>query len=347
MSVPTAKTIELVMRGSLDAAAWHDGLCALARAIGAEHLLVASPASPDAAPLVCGWGTGAANILVFASCPAEASELAHMLVVCGAKQGEIAPRTILSQIPVFDAAIRKLGARNLAVARLSPDGFVVACRGHTHRGFTDSQKNAMTALLPVISSAMAVKQRLAALQEQVAVLDIALDTLATGVILLDAHKRVVRANAVAADLLRRADVLCVAPSGLRAVTTPQNERLTQAITSCAGATALIRCESTLPVVIRAVRAPAEAGDAATTILFVNDPNRSKQDRLADVCAACGFTHRESEISALLAGGMECLQIAAALGITIGNLRGHLNRIFTKANVGSQAQLVSLLLALSP
>lgn len=177
-------------------------------------------------------------------------------------------------------------------------------------------------------------------------LDTALDSVAASVIFLDGRRRVIHANAAGEALLRRADILRAAPSGLCAVMPPENERPATAIASGTGEVVLIGCASAWPLSVRVVGMPARAGAAAATILFVNDPRRPMRNRLAGACAAFGFTRRETQIAELLAAGTESFEIAATLGITIGNLRGHLNRIFAKTDVGSQAQLVALLLSIS-
>ena len=348
MAVPVARITERVLQGVLDAAAWDDGLAALARALCADHLVAVVPGiSGSLAPaMACGCGTAVENIEACSRYPSDVAKLSGLLSVRAMPQDEMVPFPVFAQMPIFDGAIRPMGGRHATVARLAAGGFVAACRGGPARPFSEAEMSVLTTLLPVLSSTIALKQQLNALRGRIAMLETALDSIATGVIALDGRRRVIHANAAGEALLRRADILCAAPSGLYAVMPPENERLATAITSGTGAVVLIGRSSEWPLSVRVVGMPTRAGPAAATILFVNDPRQTMRKGLASVCAAFGFTPRETQIAELLAAGKESFEIAGALGITIGNLRGHLNRIFAKTNVGSQAQLVALLLSIS-
>ncbi|HVV78245.1 MAG TPA: helix-turn-helix transcriptional regulator, partial [Pseudolabrys sp.] len=59
-----------------------------------------------------------------------------------------------------------------------------------------------------------------------------------------------------------------------------------------------------------------------------------------------LTCRETEIAALLAGGLALETIAARLGIGIGTARNHLKRVFDKTGTSSQAALVASLRGLT-
>lgn len=348
MADKVAKIGELFLQGVLDAAAWDEALASLARTLGADHLVAVVPgvAGSLAPAMAYGCGTEAENIQACSRYPADVAKLSRLLTVYATTQDETVPFPVFSQMSIFNGAIRAMGGRHAAVARLPPGGFVAACRGHARRPFSGAEKSTLTTLLPVLSSALALKQQLRALHSHAAVLETAIDAVATGVICLDQSRRVIHANAAGEALLRHADVLRVTASGILAATALENERLAHAIASGTGEVVLIGCGSAWPLAIRVARVPARADAAVATILFASDPRRPMRDRLAGVCAAFGFTRRETEIAELLAGGVELSEIAAVLGITIGNLRGHLNRIFAKGGVASQAQLVALLLSSS-
>lgn len=352
MADPVARIGELLLHGALDATAWDDGLALLTGTLGADHFVAAvSGASGTLGPSLShsvAWGYGAAaeHIDACSRYPSDVIKLSQLLTTRVTAQNETVPFPVFSQMGIFNGAIRNMGGRHAAVARIAPRGFVAACRGHARRAFSDSEKDMLTALLPSLSSAIAIKQQLRALHSHAAMLEAAFDSVATGVIFLDRHRRVIHANAVGEALINSADALCATAAGLCATTARENERLGHAVTECSGKTVLIRRSSGWPLAIRAVKAPTRTGAAATTILFVNDPRRPMRNRLAGICAALELTRRETDISEFLAAGTGASEIATALGITIGNLRGHLNRIFAKAGVGSQAQLVALLLSAS-
>jgi DNA-binding CsgD family transcriptional regulator len=79
-------------------------------------------------------------------------------------------------------------------------------------------------------------------------------------------------------------------------------------------------------------------------LFIDDTDRPAPAGISGLCRAFGLTPRETDIVVLLVAGEGPAEIAARLGISLGNVRGHLNRIFGKTGTGSQAQLVALCLS---
>jgi DNA-binding CsgD family transcriptional regulator len=58
----------------------------------------------------------------------------------------------------------------------------------------------------------------------------------------------------------------------------------------------------------------------------------------------GFTPAECDVAGRLAAGADLGAIAAALGITLHTVRGHLKHLYTKAGVHRQAELVARLLS---
>ncbi len=91
--------------------------------------------------------------------------------------------------------------------------------------------------------------------------------------------------------------------------------------------------------------PAECGGRpGTAVVFVRDPERGRECGLASQASRYGFTPTECEVAQHLTAGAALGDIAAALGITLNTVRGHLKHLYTKAGVHRQAELVAKLLS---
>ena len=77
-------------------------------------------------------------------------------------------------------------------------------------------------------------------------------------------------------------------------------------------------------------------------IFIKEPDSPALVDAAAVAEAFQLTARESEITALLGSGLDLTEIFGTLAISRGTAAFHLNRIFDKTGVRSQAKLVSLL-----
>jgi DNA-binding CsgD family transcriptional regulator len=208
----------------------------------------------------------------------------------------------------------------------------------------------LTHLLPPLTSALSLKRHMRLLEDRITTLEATLDELSTGVIFLDAHRRIVHANQAGEQVLAHSARLLTQPAMLWGAGGIESQRLARIIDESSGAVMLVRRETLRPLAIRAVRMPG-IGDraistlgATATILFIDDPDRPVPAGISGLCRAFGLTPRETDIVLLLAAGQGPAEIAARLGISLGNVRGHLNRIFAKTGTGSQAQLVALCLS---
>ncbi len=356
MGVAISRIGHLVMEGVLDSAAWDEGLSAITQVVRADHLVAVLPCemdNPQALVAPLSWGSGVAdeNIRALADYPADVAVLSRLLPAGRmVTQDDVVPLPVLCQLAVFEGAIRPMGGRHAAVARTTSGGFVAACRNQIGKPFSDGERTTLTELLPLLTSALNLKRHMRLLKGRVATLEAALDDLSTGVIFLDAERRLLHANSAAEAILTRTGQLLAVPTMLWGGGSRESRRLAQIIDESSGAITLVHSETAWPLAVRALRIPAPDDGAVVvprttaTILFVSDPNRPVPAGISGLCAAFGLTPRETGIVALLVAGEGPAQIAAVLGISLGNVRGHLNRIFGKTGTGSQAQLVALCLS---
>jgi DNA-binding CsgD family transcriptional regulator len=90
--------------------------------------------------------------------------------------------------------------------------------------------------------------------------------------------------------------------------------------------------------------PAESGRPEAAVVFVSDPERSRESGLDALALRYGFTPTEREVAQHLAAGASLGTIADVLGITLNTVRGHLKHLYTKSGVHRQAELVAKLLS---
>jgi DNA-binding CsgD family transcriptional regulator/PAS domain-containing protein len=239
------------------------------------------------------------------------------------------------------------------------DFAVIACHRAPNRPSDETwQAGFLQLLLPHLERALQIQTAFDAVSLKRASVEAVFDRLPVGAILVDAHRRVVRANHRAEAILARNDGLSCGPDGLFASRASDSQRLQRCI---AGATATTHGDGresggalTLPrpsggLPLRVVVSPLAPESSiavvrnAFAIVLVSDdsgPNRISPDLLEGLY---GLTPSEAVVAALLTEGMTPQQVATANNVSIETTRSHLKQIFTKTDTSRQAELVRLLL----
>ena len=86
------------------------------------------------------------------------------------------------------------------------------------------------------------------------------------------------------------------------------------------------------------------GPMSALVLLVDPPSHRDIDA-GRVGAILGLTPAESQIAAMLTGGMTIRDIASASGRSVTTVKWHVQRVFAKLDVSRQADLVRLILSL--
>jgi DNA-binding CsgD family transcriptional regulator len=186
----------------------------------------------------------------------------------------------------------------------------------------------------------------------------ALHRLERGVVLLDGEGGVLFSNHSATEILRSADGLTAAGGRLAASAPDDHAKLARLVGEvtrtgqrqgqAAGGTLLLRRPSgkrPLSLLLAplgdnpfcfGMRIPVAAA-------FLSDPERQRAGPLQALAQRYSFTPREAAVAGLVASGIALPGVADALKISVSTARTHLYRVFEKAGIRRQAELVKLLL----
>ena len=227
------------------------------------------------------------------------------------------------------------------------------------RPFCEEERQFLRLVLPHLTRALELFQRLEALRAERDASAELLDGFAGGIVLLDRECRVLLANGYAELLLAAADGLaCV--HGTLVASAPQDgvvlRHLIAAVASrdprrpdAAGGALVVRRPSgrtPYQVLVSPLAAPwlATAPRQAAVALFVNDPERGLAADETVVCRYLGLTPAEGRVALALARGLSLTEIARASSVSLNTVRTHVKRSLAKARVRRQADLVRLVLS---
>jgi DNA-binding CsgD family transcriptional regulator/PAS domain-containing protein len=233
---------------------------------------------------------------------------------------------------------------------------------HEASGLVDDEmRRRMALLVPHVRRALLIGKTINLKQAQTICFSDILDGLSAGMILVDAHGRIVHANAAGNAILEAADFLRTV-SGRLVVSDPSTNAALREILVAANAGDVV-------LGTRGIALPLTAHDGERHIAHVL-PLTSGARRIACLAynavaalfirkatlkafappAVIGEMYRltPTELRVLLAivdiGGVP--EVAAALGVAVTTIKTHLSRLFEKTGVARQADLVKLVAGFS-
>jgi len=227
------------------------------------------------------------------------------------------------------------------------------------RPFREEERDFLRLVLPHLTRALELFQRLQALRAERDANAELLDGFGGGIVLLDRASRVILANRYAESLLAAADGL-ISVHGTLVASAPQDgvllRHLIGAVASrdprrpeaAGGALVVQRPSRRTPyqVLVSPLAAPwlATAPRHAAVAVFVNDPERGPKADERVVCRYLGLTPAEGRVVLALARGLTLAEVARESGISLNTVRTHVKRSLAKAGVRRQADLVRLVLS---
>jgi len=237
-------------------------------------------------------------------------------------------------------------------------GWIYLCRSAGGPPFNDSDLAFCDLLLPHLQRALRIHLTLSSSRHERAALGEVVDRLPTGVLLLDAERRVVSKNSSAVAILALDDGFKVGPCGPCAESPRDNEALKRAITSAldpdpgeaaqaTGFTTITRPSGKRSFVamvtpLLAASPGSHSGDAVAS-LFIADPESGRVSATQVLEHIYQLTHAEADLVRLLSQGYSLEQAAAKRHVTINTARGQLKQVFAKTDTRRQGELVRLVL----
>lgn len=215
--------------------------------------------------------------------------------------------------------------------------------------FSTEDYRTMALIVPHVTTALRCWLRLREADHRAAGMAAALDSLLTGIILLDRSRRVVWMNLHAHEILARRDGLSLQGGHLVGASPSQTNALHSILCNIDTPNrhaALERPTGAAPLLITALRTAAETfpGSGAESMLMITDGSHAASGLSDYLQQIWKLTKAEAALACAIAGGESLQEVSDATSVSVETLRSHLKRIFQKAGAHSQSDLVRLILA---
>jgi DNA-binding CsgD family transcriptional regulator/PAS domain-containing protein len=216
-------------------------------------------------------------------------------------------------------------------------------------------------LVPHLQQALRTQGKLAALANSTVELAGALEAVRYGIVIVAGQHLVINLNSAAGQIFRAEDGLCMRSGRIAATSTHAEQELHYAIQNAfADERSTVRRGRSLtcfrpsgkrPYVIHVL--PSHRRDAgepprqAMALVLIIDPEDEPAPPAALLRRLYHLTEAEAEVALHVMHGADLKQISDELSISLTTIRTHLQHVFDKTDTHRQAELVRLLLALSP
>lgn len=286
-------------------------------------------------------------------------------LIC-ARRGEIIltqklPDKVFLQDQIYIDFLRPLGTRYIMGLKLAESGSKLAMLRIHRRArsgpYSDAEARKLRLSFPSFSRAAQIHVERLQLQQASAMDAACLEQLKIGTIVIDRSERVLHANCVAREALDRGDALTIRNG--RLVLNPDGA-------NCALQAAMDEIKSLRDPCSRGVDQASrqlQAGPYDLTISPLTDedsllfrlpsseaflvtlrkPGRPSNDVCFQLKYAFDLTSSEAAIAEQIVRGRTLRQIATENSITINTVKTHLKAVFAKMEVGSQTDLIRMIL----
>lgn len=246
----------------------------------------------------------------------------------------------------------------LVDAKGDPMGGFTIFRYDGAEPFTEDEFARVDPFIPHFRRALHTHLRLRGLERERGALAEVMDLIPTGLLLLDARRRVVLKNRGAQRILDLDDGLHLDSNGPSADDARENASLQSLIADALEAGGLRDAMTTGFLAVSrpsgkksfaVMVAPMHTGvqssvvpDAAVAV-FVADPDAGRVGDPSALHALYSFTHSEAELVRLLAQGLSLEEAADTRGVSMNTARSHLKHAFAKTGTSRQGELVRLMI----
>jgi DNA-binding CsgD family transcriptional regulator len=206
-------------------------------------------------------------------------------------------------------------------------------------------------VLPHLARSIEIYRRIGTLLERERHFELALDSLPFGVIFVDVHGLVWKANSAAETVIRRNDGLTVRGKRLQAASPAQNRELQRAIgtafgESCGAVLKISRPSARRAYSMLVLPLPVAnaAGDIKSgAVLFLTDADRRRRPSAQVLGQLFDLTPAQAELLSELIAGRSMPEAAAAIGIKPATARTHLKAILQRTGTHRQSELTRLVM----
>jgi DNA-binding CsgD family transcriptional regulator len=242
-------------------------------------------------------------------------------------------------------------------AQREPVGGVTVFPREGMAPYTREQFAEADRLVPHLRRAIEIQRTLHGAKSVQLALAEAVDRLPTGLLLLDAKRRVVVQNRGAERILAANDGFRIDRHGPSADDARENATLQKLIADAidargghalraAGFVAVSRPSGARAYAIMVtplLAAPARSGvSEAVVAIFVADPSARFYAGPEVLTELYQLTHSEAELVRLLASGLSLEEAAEKRGVSLNTARSHLKHVFAKTDTSRQGELVRLI-----
>src|SRR6266478_1352519 len=230
----------------------------------------------------------------------------------------------------------------------------LSIQGTRHRGaFTPAERERLAPLLPHITRAIELKDRLSLGAGISNSLTTIADRLSLGILLVDARGRMFEASRVGLQILTRADGLFTEAGRIVFRRRRDGQAFSRLLTtahsldSLEPALIIPRQRSPFPLslLVAPIRSVAEPWMTAVQqwIVVIKDPSELPVPAPDDVAREWHVTPAEARVICLLARGSSVVRIAAIHGVSAHTVRSQLKSVYAKTGITSQLEVVRRLL----
>jgi DNA-binding CsgD family transcriptional regulator/PAS domain-containing protein len=242
-----------------------------------------------------------------------------------------------------------------------PPSVIVSAPRRTEAFDTPERVKLMSGLVPHLQQALRTQDQLAALaQSRADVLD-ALDSVRHGIIIVGSGWWVINLNTAAERILRAEDGLQMCSARIAATGMQADHKLQRALHAAlthdgsrirSGRSFICeRPSGKRPYVVHVLplhhTATDETSSEASALVLIIDPDQQPEPAAALLRRLYGLTTTEAEVAVRIARGADLKEISDELSVSITTVRTHLQHVYDKTDTHRQAELVRLLLVLSP
>ncbi|MTV36301.1 helix-turn-helix transcriptional regulator [Duganella radicis] len=215
--------------------------------------------------------------------------------------------------------------------------------------FSQEDKRRLSMLVPHIKQALTLTAQMTRNEAVREIYEEGLDRLNIGVLVLDEHAQLLRANPVACHLLAAGDGLRLVGRELETCTPAETRELRRLLTDAGTVAAMSLSRPSgrrkMAAVVRRIPMVEESDGRCrpTHAIFLRDPDAQARPAQEIARQLFDFTPAEANFSIELVNGLSLDDAAVKLGIRRNTARAHLRAIFMKAGVTRQSELVRVLL----